>query len=65
MKTNQSKKKEEKSWHLNEFNKDKQLFIEYEEIEQKRKKQMDSGFKDPQALEYGQKINPIFYMQNT
>ena len=33
MKTNQSKKKDEKSWHLNEFNKDKQLFIEYEEIE--------------------------------
>jgi hypothetical protein len=44
-----SKKKLEKSWHKNAFNNEKQLLIEYEEVEvrNKRAKDIEPGHRDP------------------
>ena len=59
-KLQKKKRKAEEEWHKDAFNKEKQLLIEFEELECQKKREKDN-LKDRAALRYGQKIKPDYY----
>ena len=68
IKQTNKRKIKDMQWHRDVFNKDKQLWIEYEELERQKKHLEDAKkeglkFKDPNVLEYQQTVRPEFYMK--
>ena len=58
-------KLDDKIWHQKLFNKDKQLFIEHEEVELQKQREREfiekGDYRNSNALRYGQTIKPEHY----